>query len=57
MFCRGKSGSRGAETNDTIRNLDRVDKADGLGEIDGLLVEVLVLDLIPLGEEGVEAED
>jgi hypothetical protein len=40
-----------------IRNLNLVDKADGHGKIDGLLVEVLELDLVPLGEESVEAED
>ena len=40
-----------------IRNLNLVDKADGHGKIGGLPVEVLVLDLVPLGEEGVEAED
>jgi len=40
-----------------IRNLNLVDKADGHGKIDGLLVEILMLDLVPLGEEGVEAED
>jgi len=37
--------------------LNLVDKADGHGKIDGLLVEILMLDLVPLGEEGVEAED
>ena len=40
-----------------VRNLNPVDKADGHGKIDGLLVEILMLDLVPLGEEGVEAED
>ena len=40
-----------------VRNLNPVDKADGHGKIGGLPVEVLVLDLVPLGEEGVEAED
>lgn len=37
--------------------LDLVDETDGLHEIDGLLLEVLGLDRVALGQEGVEAED
>ena len=39
--------------------LDLVDEADGLGEVDGLLVavDVLQLDGESLGQEGVESED